>query len=143
MTVKLSELTDERSGLGLDKSDARMLLNAIKEAEKHTRGFSHSQGGRAVDNTMSLANKMMDQHGVEAIELQGAWVNNYYGNIVGLYVNTGDPYNATLCFDTAEGKFSVCGWGDLLEELEKRQAEEDEPEDDEEDEDEEDEEDED
>lgn len=59
---------------------------------------------------LEYANKLLDEHGVEAVQ-QGmrALLN---------YVNVGDPYGATLCFDFASEELFVGSWGGWLEEYE-------------------------
>ena len=66
-----------------------------------------------VDKALAEIDEIIDGHGVEAI--RGAWVDNYYGDVVGLYVNTGDTYNNTVVYDTTEDRFDVTTMGDWVE----------------------------
>lgn len=89
----------------LDQAKARQLYDSAIAANSHEE----------VDAVLAEANQMLDGHGVEGLNPEGAWVNHYYQNIVALYVNLGDPYKATLLYDTDFGVFVVAGWGDFLE----------------------------
>lgn len=72
-----------------------------------------------VDDILDMANDLLDGHGVEAI--RGDYhVDNYYHDIVGLYVNMGDTYNLTLLYDTDRGKFYVTTMGDWVEKNDRR-----------------------
>lgn len=56
----------------------------------------------------------MEASGVEAI--RGDYhVDNYYFDIVALYVNTGDTYNPTLLYETETGRFRATTFGDWVE----------------------------
>ena len=68
---------------------------------------------KKVDDILDMANDLLDGHGVEAI--RGDYhVDNYYGDIVALYVNMGDPYVPTLLYNTERGSFYVGGYGDWV-----------------------------
>jgi hypothetical protein len=66
------------------------------------------------NEALDRADTIITGHGVEAI--QGRWVNSYYGNIVGLYVNKGDTYALTVLFDTPRHKFYITDLGTWVEE---------------------------
>lgn len=61
------------------------------------------------DLIMHVADHLMGTYGVEALELPGGEYADY--------CNTGDPYIITLVH--CDGVFSVCGWGDVIEEKEQ------------------------
>ena len=84
-------------------ASAKLLAAEIKSAS--TR--------KQVDNVLELADKMLDASGAEAIrgDFHG---DSYYQDIVGLYVNMGDSYVATLLYDTVAGRFVVTTWGDWV-----------------------------
>jgi len=77
----------------------------------------------SADAVLDYANKVLNGHGVEAVQLEDYQVDNYYYNIVLLYVNMGDTYDTTLCYDTEKGEFLIGSWGDWLEEWELRRKE--------------------
>lgn len=67
------------------------------------------------DEALDYANSKMDgAHGVEAIREEGAW-DNYYGDAIAIYVNTGDAYTGTLLYDTEKEEFWLTTYGDWLE----------------------------
>lgn len=74
---------------------------------------------RRVDEALELANKVIGGFGVEAI--RGDWHDRYYQDIVFLYVNTGDTYNATVVYDcVADRWYPGASWGDLVERFDKK-----------------------
>jgi hypothetical protein len=64
---------------------------------------------------MDEANRLIGGHGVEAIRIEGAHVDNYHFDIVATYVNMGDPYVATLLHESETGRFLLTTWGDWVE----------------------------
>lgn len=82
---------------------ARHLAEKIKTAHSHS----------AVNKVLELADEMLNAHGVEPI--RGMHVDNYYYDVVGLYVNMGDSYNPTLLYNTVTGKFVVTTLGDWVQ----------------------------
>ena len=74
---------------------------------------------RKAGDVMRHADKILGGFGVEAVTFESAWVSHYWQNIVLLYVNHGDTYDATLCYDTRKGKFLVTSMGDWVEENEE------------------------
>lgn len=61
---------------------------------------------------------LFDCHGIEAIRVEGAWVDNYHGDVIASYVNTGDTYCLTLVLDHETGELILTSYGDWLEEWE-------------------------
>lgn len=72
----------------------------------------------AIDRVLDRVNSYLDLHGVEAITHESAW-QNYYCNIIALFVNSGDTYDTTVLFDVQEYKFYVTCYGDWLESFEQ------------------------
>lgn len=67
---------------------------------------------------LELIDKLLGAHGVEP--LYGEWVNGYWCDVAGGYVNMGDPYALTVVeLRTGSGRndrrFIVTTWGDLVE----------------------------
>lgn len=71
------------------------------------------------ERVMEALNEVLDCHGVEAIRSEGEW-DRYYGDVVAVYLNTGDTYCTTVLLDT-EGEFHVTSYGDWLEAFEQEQ----------------------
>jgi hypothetical protein len=67
-----------------------------------------------IDAVLSIANDVMHGHGVEPLFSETCWVK-YYGNISLLYVNMGDTYTTTFCYDVGAGVFSVQSFGSWAE----------------------------
>ena len=70
---------------------------------------------KMVDEILEEANKILNGFGVEPITDENAFVNKYYYDIIGLYVNMGDTYDKTIVFDTERQKFLITSWGDFYE----------------------------
>jgi len=89
-------------------------LDAPKESARIARILNGAHGSRSVDNALEEVDKIIGGHGIEAIRGE-SYRGGYYGDIVGLYVNMGDTYNATVVYDTETGKFELTTWGDWVE----------------------------
>lgn len=89
--------------------------------QKYRKNFNahfpiHRRGEGTVDRILILCDENMEgAYGVEAIRREDYQVDNYYHNIVALYVNVGDPYSTTVVYDTEEEEFFICGYGDWVE----------------------------
>ena len=66
-----------------------------------------------VDFALERINTLLGGYGVEAIRDHD--FSRYYGDIGLLYVNMGDTYTPTVCYDTRKEKWLVCSWGDIVE----------------------------
>lgn len=64
---------------------------------------------------MLAINEVTECHGVEAISIEGVWIDNYHGSAIATYCNTGDTYAATIMLDSESGEFIISSWGDFLE----------------------------
>lgn len=96
--------------LKLEPSVARALASEMKSA---------AGDEEAVDRALENANATIHGYGIEPIN--GDYhVDNYYFDIVALYVNTGDTYNATVLYETEKEKFLVTTMGDWVERNERR-----------------------
>jgi hypothetical protein len=83
----------------------------VIEANKNVSNMSQED----IDAKMKEANDLFGGHGVEGLSAEGAFVDKYYYNIIALYVNMGDTYDATILFDTENGEFLNQSWGDFYE----------------------------
>lgn len=82
------------------------------------RTMIEASGRRGVDAVLDEANRILRTHGVEAI--RGDYhVDNYYFDIVALYLNTGDTYAPTLLYETDRGRFVLTTMGDWVERNER------------------------
>lgn len=83
------------------------------------------EGGK---DALQQADRLLEHHGTEEIRDEDVW-DNYYGDAVALYSNSGDTYNVTVIYDIEEGEFYLTSYGDWLEAYEhqkKLEAEENE-----------------
>lgn len=98
----------------LDSSKVSELFNILKNA---TSPDAHDDDP---DDAMEKANAILDGHGVEGIKAEdGYQVDRFWRDTILIYVNQGDTYETTICYDTEEGAFFVGSWGDFVEEWEK------------------------
>ena len=58
---------------------------------------------------------LFDLHGIEAIRVEGEWLDNYHGDLIASYVNTGDTYCLTLVLDHETGDLVLTSYGDWYE----------------------------
>jgi len=78
---------------------------------------------RPCELKMHALNALFDCHGVEAIRIEGAWVDSYHHDIVATYLNTGDTYCETIVLDADSGEFLLTSWGDYVEAYEAEHPE--------------------
>ena len=69
------------------------------------------------DRILQRVDQILECHGVEPIRSEDHW-DGCWGDIVALYVNTGETYDLTLIYDTRSGDFLVESWGDWVEKME-------------------------
>ena len=76
--------------------------------------FDRAHNNMTADRAMSAANTALDAHGVEAIRGVDA-DDNFWQDIIAIYVNMGDSYAATVLYDVKTKKFSITSYGDYVE----------------------------
>ena len=101
-------------------TDLRELVDASKLAEPD-QAFEKAkeildEGGNP-NHVMDELNELLDMHGVEAFPPNAMHPK-------GLYLNSGDTYNATLVYSYDDDKYFVSTYGDLVEEEEPKVFEE-------------------
>jgi len=112
--------TDAREILdGLGQYMSHEGHDAARESARLARMIESATNSDKVDKVLEEADKLIDGSGIEAIN--GDYhVNNYYHDIVALYVNTGDTYNTTLLYETERDRFLVTSFGDWVERNERK-----------------------
>jgi len=75
---------------------------------------------KKIDIALDEINKLLGGYGVVALTDNG-W-DTYYCNCGVLYVNMGDTYCPTVCYDTRKKRWMICSWGVLVEGDPKRFA---------------------
>jgi hypothetical protein len=97
-----------QEGLGLSKEDSKILKELMRIASpSHCRDHT-------VDGPLNYALLKLEGFSIEAIRVDN-WINHYYQDIGLLYVNLGDTYKTTLCYDTVKEVFFIGSWGDWAE----------------------------
>jgi len=89
------------------------MRKAIRETQE--TGDPRATHGELVDDILETLNKLIGGCGVEAMHVDGVWIDHYYGDIAALYVNMGDTYVTTFVFDTEKGILYCCDWGTWYE----------------------------
>lgn len=107
--------------LGIPEADAKQMVSLIRQATDSGSAeyWRRRYPGRHIitsDEVLQLANHLLDGFGVEPIRCEyGCRVDAYYQEIVLLYVNMGDTYATTLCYDTRMEEFFLGDWGTWLQ----------------------------
>ena len=68
-----------------------------------------------IDLSLKLIDEIIGGCGIEPIRSEYADFDDYYGDTIALYVNMGDTYDTTIVYDTINGKWFCCSWGDFYE----------------------------
>jgi hypothetical protein len=94
-------------------------LSVSKEKAKEIRGLMEGDiNPNDVERVFEVINEILGGYGVEQIT-DSQW-DNYWCDGGLLYVNMGDAYSPTICYDTRKDQWIVCPWGDIVERNEKR-----------------------
>jgi hypothetical protein len=117
----------------IDKSKLKELVEVLSAPDALAE--NDDEYLKAVDEAMEKANEILDGHGVEAAQGEGSNLGKYWRDTILVYVNLGDTYDTTICYDPDEEEFIVGSWGDFIEAWEQEDDDEDEEEDVEEEED--------
>ena len=94
---------------GADEAKAKEILSLMK-----------GRKNQAEDNLAKI-DKLLNNHGVEAIKFEGAYVDSYWRDTVAIYSNTGDTYAETILFDTVDEVWMLTSWGDFQEDFESNE----------------------
>lgn len=68
---------------------------------------------------LTALNELIEGFGIEAIEIEGYYRNDYWANAIGLYINMGDTYTLTIIYNVIDRQFEFTSWGDFYESKEK------------------------
>jgi hypothetical protein len=97
----------------IDKAKAQQVIDLM----------AHGGTDRDAEETLEQIDNLIGGHGVEAVRdehLEGP--GGYFNDTPLLYVNMGDTYDTTICYDTIDGQFFIGSWGDFVEELDAEMA---------------------
>jgi hypothetical protein len=99
----------------LSREDAETIAEQARSAEGNAD---------AVDRVFEVLEQSLSDAGESAYfgvePIRGKYWDNYYGDTVALYLNSGDTYNATLLYDAVKGRFMLTTMGDFVERAPKR-----------------------
>jgi len=73
-----------------------------------------------VDEAMIHIDSIIQGYGVELIRNEERYYSDYWGNVVGVFVNMGDTYTRTIVYSIQDEIFYLTTWGDFYEGLERR-----------------------
>ena len=79
---------------------------------------------RESEQRLWALDSVLGGYGVEAAE-GDEWVDSYYREHGLMYVNKGDTYSATVCFDADQQEFFVGSWGSWVEAQESDEEDDD------------------
>lgn len=113
--VGLQEARKVKSIMDAAYTDDRAILNPSNWPECYHLELFAQRVGRALE----LIDAAICTHGVEAINCEDKFISHYWQHCVAAYCNNGDPYTATVLFDTDRDVFYVTSWGDWLETAER------------------------
>lgn len=114
--VPSTKVIAERLGPLLEHEYGKDSIDSLSAEIRKTMQDSHSH--KEIDEALEYFNKMFCGYGIEAVF--GKYVDGYYLTVNLLYVNLGDTYIPTICYDTKEERFHICSWGDFVESKPKR-----------------------
>lgn len=118
MIVKSNFTVEEVMGYlqWLDEEQAQQVVDTIKEMG--------GEGGGDTYEVLKRLDKIIGGHGVESVrdEFNPYW-DSYYTDHVFEYVNTGDTYSPTICYDILNNKFELSTMGDMWEAYERERDE--------------------
>ncbi len=97
----------------VNKDLIRFFKLSPESAAKAVKMMKAANTGSEVEAALSYLNKMIGGHGVEAVNGNGP--GGYWMDSVLHYVNMGDTYRPTICYDTNANEFFVGSWGDWVE----------------------------
>jgi hypothetical protein len=93
-------------GLGLKEPEAKILKNVLSSVGKYEND--------EIDAALEYANKVLKGYGIEAIRTT-KYYGHYHQDIGLLYVNLGDTYKTTLCYEVEKEYFFVSSYGNWVE----------------------------
>ena len=132
-SIKKNKMKKEKNNLNEIRNSIRKIIQESYEEQawkdmdfiikNKWNSTAKSVSGDQIDEWMKYANKELHGYGIEPIRKEGAYVDKYYYDIVGLYVNMGDTYDKTIVFDTENRQFLITSYGDFVEKLDSEEQE--------------------
>lgn len=109
---------------------AMTLINCLyqdrwyKWASENLPHYMYNRSTRRLEGVMYYLDKVLECHGVEAINSPGCEHSPYWGDTVALYLNSGDTYSPTIVADLKESEFHLTTFGDYCDRLTTKEFEE-------------------
>lgn len=67
------------------------------------------------ERRMHAINELLEGNGVETIECERVFVDDYYRHVVALYVDREENYEPTILYGTAKDKYLITPWREWVE----------------------------
>tara|TARA_Y100001972_G_C7529572_1_gene266890 strand:- start:127 stop:516 length:390 start_codon:yes stop_codon:yes gene_type:complete len=74
---------------------------------------------RHAELLMCALDSVLGFHGVEALRMEGEYVDAYHGDIIASHLNAGDLYAPTIILDHRDGTMHIGDIGSFIEALER------------------------
>ena len=112
---------------GIDRTTTLKIKEVIKDqgikldqfkSVQHLRKQCYNPPDRITEQ-MEVLNELIDGFGIESIRIEDYWYNNYWQDVIGVYVNLGDTYILTIIYNVIDEQFEFTSWGDFYESKEK------------------------
>lgn len=112
---------------GIDRATTLKIKEVIKDqgikldqfkSVQHLRKQCYNPPDRITEQ-MEALNELIDGFGIESIRIEDYWYNNYWQDVIGVYVNLGDTYILTIIYNVIDEQFEFTCWGDYYESKEK------------------------
>ena len=71
---------------------------------------------------LAIMNEILQGWGIGHMRKEGVNVSRYFNDIICVYVELGNSYCLTVCFDTDLGVFEICSTGDFWENWRKNHS---------------------
>lgn len=123
--MKASRIAEEFNVSLFDANLALLIIRGRVKPEDHPRRFPATNHWlascyhfpRRKEIKMEALNELLQCFGVEAISVEGEFIDSYHRDIVATYLNTGDTYSPTILYDNRNSVFKLTSWGDFYESL--------------------------
>lgn len=127
--MKASRIAEEFNVSLFDANLALLIIRGRVKPEDHPRRFpatnywltSCYHFPRRKEIKMEALNELLQCCGVEAISVEGEFIDSYHRDIVATYLNTGDTYSPTILYDNRNSVFKLTSWGDFYESLQAQE----------------------
>lgn len=127
--MKASRIAEEFNVSLFDANLALLIIRGRVKPEDHPRRFPATNYWlnscynlpRRKEIKMEALNELLQCCGVEAISVEGEFIDSYNRDIVATYLNTGDTYSPTILYDNRNSVFKLTSWGDFYESLQAQE----------------------